>query len=219
MSGLGSRSLFCRGSLDLLVLSLLLLAWIDVRLVVVCGRCLFGWLFRWGRFDLLLLVAPLLAGLFGLGRRDLLGRNGFGLLLQVAPLLAGLLFGLGRRDLLGRGRFGLLLQVAPLLAGLLFGLGRRDLLGRGRFGLLLQVAPLLSGLFGLGRRDLLRRSGFLLPLLVAPLLSGLLRLCLLVLRAGLGRLALGAIRLHWHELRCSVLQGAKCGTALQREST
>ncbi|MER8452586.1 hypothetical protein NKH81_17540 [Mesorhizobium sp. M0959] len=238
LSRLDSRSLFCRGGLDLLVLSLLLLARIDVGLVVVCRRCLLGRLFRWGCFDLLL-IAPLLAGLFGLGRSDLLGGR-FRLLLLIAPLLAGLL-GLGRSDLLGGSRFRLLLLVAPLLAGLL-GLGRSDLLGRSGFCLLLLIAPLLAGLLGLGRSDLLGGSGFCLLLLIAPLLAGLLGLgwsrllgrsgfrllllvalllfgllCLLALRAGLRRLALGAIRLHWDERRCGALHGAECGIALQRE--
>ncbi|WP_352457552.1 MULTISPECIES: hypothetical protein [unclassified Mesorhizobium] len=185
MSGLDSRSLFCRGSLDLLVLFLLLLARIDVGLVVVCRRCLLGRLFRWGRFDLLP-IAPLLAGLLGLGRSDLLGRSGFCLLLLIAPLLAGLL-----------------------------GLGWSDLLGRSGFCLLLLIAPLLAGLLGLGWSRLLGRSGFRLLLLVALLLSGLL--CLLALRAGLRRLALGATRLHWDERRCGTLHGAECGIALQRE--
>ncbi|WP_352996330.1 hypothetical protein [Mesorhizobium sp. M1273] len=212
LSGLDSRSLFCRGSLDLLVLFLLLLARIDVGLVVVCRRCLLGRLFRWGRFDLLL-IAPLLAGLLGLGRSDLLGRSGFCLLLLIAPLLAGLL-GLGRTDLLGRSGFCLLLLIAPLLARLL-GLGWSDLLGRSGFCLLLLIAPLLAGLLGLGWSDLLGRSGFRLLLLVALLLSGLL--CLLALRAGLRRLALGATRLHWDERRCGALHGAECGIALQRE--
>ncbi|WP_352999395.1 hypothetical protein [Mesorhizobium sp. M0808] len=212
MSGLDSRSLFCRGSLDLLVLFLLLLARIDVGLVVVCRRCLLGRLFRWGRFDLLP-IAPLLAGLLGLGRSDLLGRSGFCLLLLIAPLLAGLL-GLGWSDLLGRSGFCLLLLIAPLLAGLLR-LGRSDLLGRSGFCLLLLIAPLLAGLLGLGWSRLLGRSGFRLLLLVALLLSGLL--CLLALRAGLRRLALGATRLHWDERRCGTLHGAECGIALQRE--
>ncbi|WP_292246024.1 hypothetical protein [Mesorhizobium sp.] len=186
---LGGRSLY------LLILLALLLAQVVLAVVVVCRRDLFGRLLGGCCLDLLL-VALLLA------RHDRL------LVVCRSCLLSWLL---------GRCRFDLLLLVALLPARLLLFDGRCCLFGRRLFRLLLLLFGLaLARLLFLLGSGLLGRRGFGLLLLLALLFLGLFRFSLLVLRAGLGRFALGAARLRQNQWRCGMLRGAENGTTLQR---